>query len=88
MTRDFEAQFADVAAELVRQEDKKHGGDTEEFDKGNTRNDWIAFLSAYSGRGAAKVFRNERQDEGFRENMVKVAALALSAIRAVDKGYC
>jgi hypothetical protein len=78
----------DVVAERERQKALAHGGDTEAFDKSNSRNDWIAYLNAYSGRAAAKVFRNEKEDQNFRANMVKVAALAVAAIEANDKGYC
>ena len=78
----------DVAEERRSQIEKAHGGDTEEFDKSNSRNDWIAYLNSYSGRAAEKVFRNEREGCDFRENMVKVAALATAAIEAHDKGYC
>jgi hypothetical protein len=66
----------------------KHGGDTDVFDRGNTQNDWVSYVAAYAGRASAKVGRNERQGESFRENMVKVAALAVAAIESHDKGYC
>lgn len=59
-----------------------------EFDKTNTKNDWVAYISAYAGRAAAKVARNEKEGQTFRENMVKVAALAQAAIEAHDAGYC
>jgi hypothetical protein len=60
----------------------------DDFDRTNTRNDWVAYVVAYAGRAAAKVFRNEREGLDFRTFMVKAAALALSAIRAHDRGYC
>lgn len=78
----------DVLAERERQITLKHGGDTDAFDKVNTRNDWIAYLNAYSGRAANKVFLNEREGLDFRSNMVKAAALCIAAIEAHDKGYC
>ena len=59
-----------------------------EFDKGNTRNDWIAYVNAYTGRAAAKVRRNEKEGQDFRDLMVKASALALAAVEAHDKGYC
>lgn len=80
--------IAEVVAERERQDALAHGGDTEAFDKGNSRNDWIAYLNAYSGRAAQKVYRNEVERQEFRRNMVKVAALAVAAIEAHDKGYC
>lgn len=78
----------EVAAERRRQQELAHGGDTEEFDKGNSQNDWIAYINAYTGRAAQKVFRNEREGQTFRENMIKAAALAVAAIEAHDKGFC
>lgn len=72
----------DVKAELARI------GDMTEFDRNNTRNDWISYINAYTGRAAEKVFRNQKEEQDFRRNMVKAAGLAISAIIAHDKGYC
>ena len=80
--------LGDIRAERARQTALAHGGDTEEFDRGNSQNDWIAYINSYTGRAAQKVFRNEREGQTFRENMVKAAALAVAAIEAHDKGYC
>lgn len=54
---------------------------TNELDETNTPNDFVAYITAYAGRAAAKCPRNERQGENFRENMIKVAALAVAAIQ-------
>ena len=78
----------DILKERDRQISLAHGGDTEKFDKGNTKNDWIAYVNAYIGRAAEKVFRNEKEGQTFRENMVKAAALCVAAIEAHDKDYC
>jgi len=79
----------DVLNERIRQVAQcKHGGDTNIFDQKNTRNDWVAYISAYLGRAADKCARNERDVQNFRENMVKVAALAVAAIEAHDKKWC
>ena len=80
--------LAEIKKERERQLELAHGGDTEEFDRGNSANDWIAYVSAYAGRAARKVSRNDRQGENFRANMIKVAALAVAAVQAHDKGYC
>lgn len=79
--------FDSVAAELDRQQELAFGNDTPSFDEGNSKNDWVSYISAYAGR-AGSAFRNEREEQDFRENMVKVAALAISAIRAHDAGHC
>lgn len=78
----------DVVAERERQISCAHGGDTDEFDKTNSRNDWIAYVAGYTGRASQKMFRNERENQSFRENMVKAAAVCVAAIEAHDKGYC
>ncbi len=77
-----------VLIERQRQRDMGHGGDTEEFDKGNSQNDWIAYITAYLGRAADKVFRNIKEVQSFEGNMIKVAALALAALEAHAKEYC
>jgi len=77
----------DIVNERKRQENLKHGGDTAEFDKQNSANDWISYIIAYAGRAARKVGRNDREFCLFRENMVKVAALALASIEAYDSKY-
>ncbi len=79
--------LVDLDEELNYQKSKKFGGDTEEFDKTNSKNDWVSYITAYAGR-AANVARNEREGCEFRCCMLKVAALAISAIKAHDKGYC
>ncbi len=80
--------ISDIVDERSRQVKLAHGGDTEAFDKANSRNDWIAYINAYTGRAANKCFRNEKEKQSFRDNMVKAAALCVAAIEAHDKGYC
>ena len=69
-----------VAAERAKQREK---GD--EFDKTNSRNDWITYICRYASGAGDKLW--SRQDLEFREAMVKVAALAFAAIEAHDNGY-
>ena len=77
----------DILAERERQVALAHGGNTEAFDKSNSKNDWISYVAAYTGRAAEKVLRNEREGQHFRENMVKAAAIILASLEAHDKGY-
>lgn len=77
-----------TAVQDILTERAKQVENFEDFDKSNTKNDWVSYISAYSGRAAAKVRRNEREGNDFRSNMVKAAALALAAVEAHDKGYC
>lgn len=59
----------------------------EGFDDSNTQGDWVSYICAYAGRAAQKVYRNKREGHAFRACMVKVAALAVSAIQAHDAGH-
>jgi len=77
-----------IIKERYRQLVLAHGGDTEEFDRGNSQNNWIAYINAYIGRAAQKVTRNERDGQTFRNNMIKAGALCVAALEANLKGYC
>lgn len=77
----------EITQERKRQLDLSVGGNTEEFDKNNSMNDWIAYVTAYLGRAAQKSVRNERENQTFRDNMLKAASLCVAAIEANDKGY-
>lgn len=83
---------SDIAAEIIKERQRQHtlafGGDTAEFDKYNTQNDWVSYITCYAGRASQKVARNEKEAMDFRTNMVKVAALAVAAIQAHDYGHC
>jgi len=59
----------------------------DEFDMGNTRNDWVSYINAYAGR-ATICHRNYADGHDFREMMIKVGALAAAAIEAEEKGWC
>jgi hypothetical protein len=75
----------EVHAERVRQE-TLWGGD---FDAKNTPNDWAAFIIAYVGKATYVGRESEYQPAKFRENMLKVAALAQAAVLQIDlHGKC
>ena len=76
--------LTEIEEERLRQISKGTDGS---YDKNNSKNDWIAYINAYTGRAADRVFKNAEQNEGFRENIVKVAALAVAALESYDKGY-
>jgi len=80
--------IADIRSERKRQKTLALGEDTDAFDRSNSQNDWVAHITAYVGRAASKVHRNQRETCLFRSHMVKVAALAMAAIESYDKGYC
>jgi hypothetical protein len=76
----------EIFAERKRQIEIKRGGDTNAFDRENTKNDWVSFITCYAGRADDRCSRTEGLD--FRDEMVKVAALAVAAIEAYDNGWC
>jgi len=84
---DLSSVLDEVAAERQRQIDLAFGGNTEDFDTTNSQGDWVSFIAAYSGRAPCRVFRNKREGQSFRTNMIKVAAVATAAIQAYDAGH-
>jgi hypothetical protein len=54
------------------------------LDEVNTVNDFVAYITAYAGRAAEKVRRNEREGVTSRDMFVKVGALAVAAIEKLD----
>ncbi|GAG53417.1 unnamed protein product, partial [marine sediment metagenome] len=42
----------EIKAEREHQTELMHGGDTEEFDKTNSQNDWVAYITTYAGRAS------------------------------------
>ena len=71
----------DVRLERVRQFGLIfHGLFTEDLDKKNTQKDWMRYIASYNGVASPQG--------AFRRDMVKIAALAVAAIEAHDKGHC
>lgn len=50
----------------------------------NTTNDFVAYITAYAGRAADKVLRNEREGVNSRDMLVKAGALCVAAVEAID----
>lgn len=74
----------EIAAELERQVKMAHGGDTAALDLRHSENDWIAIVLAYLGRASRGVFRNDRENQEFRPNMIKAATTIISALTAIQ----
>ena len=80
-----------IIDQIESERSKQKGFD--DFDKSNTRNDWVAYITSYAGDAAEKVKKKElnsqaEEDHRFRDNMIKVAALAVAAIESHDNGSC
>jgi hypothetical protein len=52
-----------------------------EFDDANTLNDWVTYITTYAATAAGMDTPPEKQ----RENMLKVATLAIAAIESFDR---
>ena len=86
MKSDTEFILQEIKSERLRQINEcKHGGDTNAFDKTNTPNDFVAYITTYAGRATQKVKSNEKRGEEYRTNLIKVAALCLAAIETYDE---
>lgn len=75
-----------IVAEIKRQQkasQTEHGA----VYKRLSQLEWINRVVIFAGRAKDNVFKNSEEQQ-FRKSMVKVAALAISAIHAHDKGYC
>jgi len=74
----------EIRRERIRQKDMWSG----EFDRENTINDWLTYMVVYLARGAQwhpDCPDFDEAKEKFRENLVKVATLAVAAIECLDK---
>lgn len=57
----------------------------ETIDLNDTENDYISYALAYLGRASRGVFRNEREGQDFRSNMIKAAGIIVTAVEQMDK---
>lgn len=76
--------FAEVEGELSYQE-RRWG--TKADDTINKPNDWAAFISHYATRWFSGGFApyQKMTVDAFRKSMIKTAALAISAIKSLDR---
>ena len=75
-----EGVFVDVAKELTCQDERW----TQEFDSKHTMNDWVSFITRYVGKAVPMREPNDLHIKVFRDNMIKVAALAIAAVETLD----
>lgn len=71
--------FADVARERMRQEEKWGRA----HDDVNTQADWRRHIRRHNEKGCRSI--QHRTNVFFRQQMIRVAALAIAAIEAVDR---
>ncbi|MEZ5934858.1 MAG: hypothetical protein R3F54_23570 [Alphaproteobacteria bacterium] len=71
----------EIRRERDRQ-DEKYGGP--DHDDSHYPGDWCLILSKYLGRAAAETIDAE-PDAAFRDNMIKIAAVAVAAIQSLDR---
>ncbi len=69
-----------VEEERNRQKALSHGGDTDNFDKTLSANDFLSLTMSYLGRAAQKSFRNEREKQNYQDNIVKAITLLYASL--------
>lgn len=72
-----------VLAEIVNERKFQDTIWGREFDNHNKLNDWVTYITHY----AAKNYGPKVGVEVFRNNMIKVAALAVAAVEACDRTH-
>lgn len=79
----------DIAKEVQQERDRQFRLWGDDFDKKNTPNDWAAYIINYVAKATYAGRDEEFTSEQFRENMMKVAALAQGAVLMIDlHGKC
>lgn len=73
-----------VKEERDRQKSLSLDGNTDDFDKGLSANDFIALSIGYLGRASQKSFRNEREGQDYKDNIVKAIALLYASLENQD----
>jgi hypothetical protein len=73
--------IVDITAEREKQ---KANPAVQAIEAQNTVNDFVAYISAYAGRAATGVLRNEREGVTSRDMLVKAGALCAAAIDKID----
>ena len=71
--------FNQINEERIRQLELKIENDTDAFDLQNTHNDWVSYITTYAGKCGDAMTNPPGH---YRENMLKVAALAVAALEA------
>lgn len=66
--------------ERDRQKELAHGGNTDDFDKTLSANDFIALAISYLGRATQKSFRNKREKQDYRQNIIKAVSLLVTSL--------
>lgn len=77
----------EICEERERQRVLDIGGNTNDFDAKNTQNDWVAYICAYAGAAADKIW-DDKSNLRFHNNLIKVGALILAALEANELGHC
>ena len=71
----------EIRRERDRQ-DEKYGGP--DHDDSHYPGDWCLILSKYLGRASAETI-DAKPDAAFRDNMIKIAAVAIAATQSLDR---
>lgn len=83
---ELKAVYSDIKAERVRQ-DEQWGGP--QHDDTHVEEEWRDYRARFEDRvqNIGLAFRNPRWMDGVRANLVKIAALAVAQIEALDRKH-
>jgi hypothetical protein len=59
-----------------------------DFDKKNTPNDWVAYITRYVAEGAYDGSTGKYNPELFRTNLIKAATICVAAVEILDSQGC
>lgn len=76
-----------VIADIVAAREAAGAKGNANDDLTHSGNDWIAFITAYLGRAARGVYRNDKEGQQYRDNLVKAGGLIVSALVAYDRSH-
>ena len=65
---------------MIEREKQTQNPQMVELDTRNSTNDFVAYITAYAGRAAENVLRNEREGCDSLSMFIKVGALVLAAL--------
>ena len=74
-----------VITDILAERQKSIDAGLDKNDIVSQGNDWIAYTLAYLGRASEGVYRNQKEQQDYRANLVKAGGLIVSALVAYDR---
>lgn len=71
----------DIIGDIINERKRQRIKYDAEFDSKNTSNDWVSYITRHAGQAVTYPMHTEV----FKEQMIKVATLAIAAIEQLEK---